>query len=94
MKNAKKCYIIRYIKEKEKTRYDKNYKNSKSKKYRVYCINDDVENPVIGESYEVIDSKPPKINGNGYFIKETEDVTGKYEMTLDEFCRTARKVED
>ena len=66
----------------------------KAKKYSVYCINDDTENPVIGESYEVIDNKPPKIDDNGYYIKEIEDVTGKYEMSLDEFCRTAKKVED
>lgn len=65
-----------------------------AKKYRVYRINNDAGQPVMETLYEVIDNKPPKLDGNGYYVQEFEDVTGKYEMTLDEFCRVAKKVED
>lgn len=65
----------------------------KAKKYYVYRINNDAGNPVMEKLYEVIDNKPPKVGGNGY-VQEIEYVNGKYEMTLDEFCRLAKKVED
>ena len=66
----------------------------KAKKYCVYRINNDTGSPVMEKLYEVIDNNPPKMEGNGYYIQEIEDVTGKYEMSLDEFCRLAKKVED